>query len=95
MRDLFVKSLTVVVCLPLLWVVASQTYAVPKIPVITKEDLKERLDNPGLIIIDVRVERGWQSSDRKIKGAVWEDPDDVSAWAGRYSKDKNLVLYCS
>jgi hypothetical protein len=72
-----------------------QGYAASNVQTISKADLRKTLDDPGVIIIDVRVERAWKESDGKIKGAVWENPDDVEAWTGKYSKDKTLVLYCS
>jgi len=63
---------------------------------VTKEDLKTLLDDPNTIIIDVRQEGDWQGSDRKIKGAVREDPtQDAASWANKYSKNKNIVLYCT
>lgn len=95
MRQNVAKCLLAVLSLSLFWVIASETCAAPQIPVITKDDLKGMLDDPGVIIIDVRVEGAWKSSDRKIKGAMWEDPGSVDAWAGKYSKDKTIVLYCS
>ncbi len=63
---------------------------------ISKEDLKLLLNDPGTTIIDVRQEGAWRKSDEKIKGAVREDPvKDEKSWAGKYSKDRNIVLYCS
>jgi hypothetical protein len=61
---------------------------------ITKESLKEMLDNPMLIILDVRAKSHWESSNRKIKGAIREDPKDVEAWMIRYDRVKTLVFYC-
>lgn len=61
---------------------------------ISKEELNAMLDNPDLIIIDVRLERDWKSSSLKIKGAVWEDFLEVETWAQKYSKNKTIVLYC-
>lgn len=62
---------------------------------IAKEELRELLANPELVIVDVRTEKEWKKADQKIKGAVWEDADGVKAWADRYPKDKVIVLYCS
>jgi hypothetical protein len=64
------------------------------VPKITAEELSARLGSPDLIIIDVRVERDWKSSPLKVKGAVWEDFQDVDTWAQKYPKDKTIVLYC-
>lgn len=61
---------------------------------ITKESLMKMLDDPMLIIVDVRIKRHWESSNRKIMGAVREDPEDVAAWMNRYDKEKTIVFYC-
>jgi rhodanese-related sulfurtransferase len=62
---------------------------------ITKDGLKAMLDDPGLLIIDVRTEKEWKKADSKIKGAVWEDADEVKTWASKYPRDKSIALYCS
>jgi predicted sulfurtransferase len=67
-----------------------------EVPRITKEELKARMDDPDLVILDVRTGRDWENSARKIKGAIREDPEkDTKSWAHKYGKDKTLVLYCS
>ena len=65
------------------------------VPRMTKEELKAVMDNPDVVIIDVRFEKHWSGSDRMIKGAIRENYDDVKAWADKYEKDKTLVLYCA
>ena len=62
---------------------------------ITKEELKQRQGNPELVIVDVRSGGDWKGSDRKIAGAVREEPNDVGGWEKRYAKDKPIVLYCA
>jgi Rhodanese-like domain len=64
-------------------------------PRMTKDELKARLDNPDLLIIDVRYGKDWTDSDLKIKGAVREDPEAFDSWANKYPKDKILVFYCA
>ena len=64
-------------------------------PRITKEDLKNQLGSPDLVVLDVRTDKDWSSVDTKIAGAVREDPKDFSMWVGKYPKDKTLVLYCT
>jgi hypothetical protein len=64
-------------------------------PKITPEKLKEKLDQPGLYLVDARIASDWKKSDRKIVGAVREDPHDVSAWAKKLPKNKFIVVYCS
>jgi hypothetical protein len=60
-----------------------------EVPRITKEELLGRLDHSDMIIIDVRP----GGSELKIKGAVREDPKNVSSWIDKYPKDELLVFY--
>jgi rhodanese-related sulfurtransferase len=62
---------------------------------ITKEELKAQLDNPEIILLDVRTGKNWKSSEFKIKGAVRANPNDFDKWSGTYPKDKKFVLYCA
>jgi len=64
-------------------------------PRMTTEELKAILGDPDLVILDVRRHGDWESSRRKIAGAVREDPGEFESWANTYSKDKTLVLYCA
>ena len=66
----------------------------PKIPRITKEELKSTLGNPEVVVLDVRIGDEWKKSDKKIMGAVREDPEkDFKVWAVNYPKDKTIVFY--
>jgi rhodanese-related sulfurtransferase len=65
------------------------------IPRITKEELKAMMDNPKVIIVDVRTDPDWNMSKVKIKGAIREDPTKVKSWIEKYSPDKTYVFYCS
>ena len=69
--------------------------AAEETPRITKEELKALLDDPVVIILDVRAINDWNRSGRKIKGAIREDPTRFESWAHKYSKYKTLVLYCA
>ncbi len=62
-------------------------------PRISKEDLKELLGKPDVVIVDVRTGSDWNDSPVKVKGAVREEPDKVDSWIEKYPKDKTLVLY--
>ncbi len=62
---------------------------------ITKEELRERMGKPGVVVVDVRRGEGGFQGDRKIAGSVREDPHAVNGWAQRYPKDKPIVLYCA
>jgi rhodanese-related sulfurtransferase len=65
------------------------------VPRITKEELKQKLCTPDLILLDVRVAGSWEKSNQKIKCAQRVDPDKVAAWEGTLPKNKEIVIYCS
>lgn len=58
-------------------------------------DVIDDMDKPGVTVIDVRQQKGFDDSDTMIKEAVREDPNDVDSWAGKYSSSDTLFLYCS
>ncbi len=62
---------------------------------ITKEELKPMLDDPDLVVLDVRTGRDWKSSEFKIKGAKRVTFNDYAAVAEKYGKDKKYVIYCA
>jgi rhodanese-related sulfurtransferase len=64
-------------------------------PRIEPEQLKAKIGQPDLALLDVRIASDWGKSDSKIPGAVRVDPHDVSSWAGQFPKDKLLVVYCA
>ena len=64
-----------------------------KIPRMPKDELKERLHDPSITVIDVRRDK--DESEFRIAGARLHDADKVKKWAPDYPKDRTLVLYCS
>ena len=52
-----------------------------KPPLLDRETIKSWLSNPEVIILDVRAPKDWNPSDKKIKGAVRQDPDEVTTRA--------------
>lgn len=63
-------------------------------PRMSAEVLKALIDNPGVIVLDVRRGSDYGGSAVKIKGAIRESEKNIS-WAGKYGMDKVLVLYCA
>jgi rhodanese-related sulfurtransferase len=61
----------------------------------TKEQLLPLLGKSDVIIIDVSSNEGWDSRDKKIPGALREEPMKFESWMKNYPKDKTIVLYCS
>jgi len=64
------------------------------VPRISIEELKAKLEDPDVAIIDVRSAHDWDDSNTKIKGAIREEPSKLDSWVKNYPKDKTIVLYC-
>jgi rhodanese-related sulfurtransferase len=79
----------------LLFAFAMPVYGEDDVPRISTEQLKEMLGSSDLVLLDGRIAKEWRKSDLKILSAVRADPHDVSSWAGNYSKDQKIVVYCS
>lgn len=65
------------------------------VPRMSIDELKGMLGSKDLIVIDARAAKDWSSSDLKIKTAVREEPRDLDSWAGKYPRDKKIVIYCA
>lgn len=65
------------------------------VPLIGKDEVKSALGSPNVVIIDVRAGKDWNASEKKIKGAVREDPEKVETWAKKYQHHQDLILYCA
>jgi rhodanese-related sulfurtransferase len=90
MRKILSWTLVLAVSLAL----AVPCLAAAKVPLVSKQTLKSWLNDPNVMIIDIRL-FSYNTSKRKIKGAVRQDPNNVDSWAGALPKDKKIVVYCS
>lgn len=64
-------------------------------PRIDKDAVKGMLGDAKLVLIDVRTPNDWAAADKKITGAVHQDPNKVAQWGKTLPKDKQIVLYCA
>lgn len=90
-RHLWILAMSLVIAR----LVAPAAMAQDNVSRMTKEELKARLGEPDLVVVDVRTRRDWGYSERKIKGAVRVEPRDAGALPDTYGKDKTLVFYCA
>ena len=74
---------------------AAGSFSADPVPRITKEELRNLMGNPDVLILDVRVGEEWANSKKKIQGAIREDPAQLSSWMKKYPRDNTLVFYCS
>jgi hypothetical protein len=65
------------------------------VPRMSTEELKSRLGEADLVVLDVRGSWDWDKSGEKIAGAQRVNPETIKQWASNYAKEKTLVLYCA
>ena len=63
------------------------------IPFISIEDLKAKLAEPSVVVLDVRIPKHIAASRFKVKGAVWVNPKEFDRWVHNFSRDATYVLY--
>jgi rhodanese-related sulfurtransferase len=73
----------------------TETVKAQDAPRMDVQQLKEMLDDPDLVIIDVRKPRDMVASDLKIKGAVRLDTAKTGEWFSGFDRRKIYVLYCA
>jgi hypothetical protein len=66
---------------------------VEQVPRLTKEQVKDILGKPDVVIVDIRFIKQYEQSDRKLPGAVFVQPEDFDQFAKDHPKDKTYVLY--
>ena len=64
-------------------------------PRIAKEEVKKLMGKADVVILDARTGASWSGSDKMIKDAIRVEPDNVDSWAGKFSKTKKIIVYCS
>jgi rhodanese-related sulfurtransferase len=60
---------------------------------ISTEELKAMLGNPDVVVLDVDRKGNWEDRDRKIPGAVRQNPKEIESWSHKYPNDRTIVLY--
>ncbi len=88
------KSLCLLVSLAVLSLTATWATAA-SVSVVTKETVKNWMENGPVTILDARQGRDWKSSGFKIKGAHRADPGQLAAWKNKFHKGERIVLYCA
>ena len=63
------------------------------IPFISIEELKAKLGEPSVFILDVRLPKDIAASRFKVKGAIWVSSKKIDQWVHSFSKDATYVLY--
>ena len=63
------------------------------IPFISIEELKDKLGEPSVVILDVRIPKHIDASRFKVKGAIWVNPNEIDQWVHSFPKDSTYVLY--
>jgi len=95
MKNLLGKIMFVAAMSVIIGACSLASTATEKVPLMTTDELRSRLDKPDTVILDVRAGSDWTSSDQKISGALRSDPKEFSKWSNIYPKKDTIVLYCA
>ncbi len=95
MRDKSLTILSIVLVLAFVGLIISPVSTAKDVIRISKKKLEKLIDNPDVIILDVRLTQHWQNSEYKIKGAVRRRPTLFDSWANEFPRNNVLVLYCA
>lgn len=61
---------------------------------IAAAELKDKLTQNKVCMIDVRRKADYEKSPETIEGATWHDPEHVEEWEKTLPKNQELVVYC-
>lgn len=73
---------------------ATLAAAASQVPTMSIEELKQRLGDNSLLIVDVRSPKDWDNSKVKITKAKRMAPRDTD-WILAEPKSRPIVLYCA
>lgn len=75
---------------------AAKKYSPNDVERISVHELNKRLGEDKLVVVDTRPDKGWESSETKIKGASRLSVDhNVPHQARFWNKDWTYVFYCA
>ena len=84
-----------IIATTVLLLVMSLTVGAASVPLISTDELKSRLGDADLVVLDVRGSWDLVKSDNKIAGSERVEPGAAKQWAKNYPKEKMIVLYCA
>ena len=73
----------------------SLTASAASVPRMSTDELKSKLGDADLVVLDARGNWDWVKSEEQIPGSDRVSPGGASQWAANYPKEKTIVLYCA
>lgn len=92
-RPILIAMLAAVLMLVAMSGYTAPPASVEQVPRLTKEQVKDMLGKPDVVMVDVRYIKQYEQSDKKLPGAVFVDPERFDEFVKNYPKDKTYVLY--
>ncbi len=73
---------------------AAPPSSVEQVPRLTKEQVRDMLGKPDVVIVDIRFIKQYEQSDRRLPGAVFVQPENFDEFVKNHpQKDRTYVLY--
>jgi rhodanese-related sulfurtransferase len=61
---------------------------------IKPDELKPLVERGDVLLLDVRRQADYDSSNVKLPTAQWRNPEQLAEWSAALPKDRDVVLYC-
>lgn len=62
---------------------------------ITPADLKPLVEKNAVTVLDVRRQNDYDADNVKLPGAEWMNPEQLTDWSAKLSKEREVVIYCA
>lgn len=93
-KPLFIASLVAILLVIALAGWSAPPSSVEQVPRLTKEQVRDMLGKPDVVIMDGRYIKQYEQSDRKLPGAVFFQPETLDEFVKNHpQKDKTYIVY--
>ena len=93
-RSCMILSLATALILMALTGSTAPPSSVEQVPRLTKEQVKDMLGKPDVVIVDIRFIKQYEQSDSRLPGAVFVQPESFDEFVKNFpKKDNTYVLY--
>jgi hypothetical protein len=92
-KPILIAALAVLLSLVALAGYSAPPSSVEQVPRLTKEQVKDMLGKPDVVLVDARYIKQYEQSDKKLPGAVFVQPENFDEFVKNHPKDKTYVLY--
>jgi predicted sulfurtransferase len=92
-RSCLILSLATALILVALTGYTAPPSSVEQVPRLTKEQVKDMLGKPDVVIVDIRFIKQYEQSDSRLPGAVFVQPENFDEFVKNFPKQRTYIFY--